>query len=412
MTDAPIRPSDTESWIRSTTLGRRGVVAGGVAAAGYALAAQPISASAISTPATGLDAGWVTVPTGGFAMRAYRARPTGKKHAPVILIVHEIFGLHEWVQDMVRRYAKAGYHAIAPDLFQRKGRRGPRLLTSRTLIDIIVMPTPDPQVLADLDATVVFAGKDGGDTKRLGITGYCWGGRVTWLYAAHNPKLRVGVACYGGLAKGRNATAVLDIVPQLKAPVLGLYGGLDKGIPQTDVAAMRAALASAHKSSKIEVFDGADHGFLADYRPSYNEAAAAKAWADGLAWFETVAGLALPRLRGEGSGSVEQGGFVSTHVAVELLGIFGRQHRLIDIRALGEVREPAALFLIDMLADGADDMLKLVVPFLAGGIEPFQQKHFGLSSRLLRVGQRCLALIVGLDHRGIQDSLFGNRMPG
>ena len=284
MTDDPTRPSDTESWIRSTTLGRRGVMAGGVVAAGYALAAQPISASAINTPATGLDAGWVTVPTGGFAMRAYRARPAGKRHAPVILIVHEIFGLHEWVQDMVRRYAKAGYHAIAPDLFQRKGDAA-KIADFKTLIETIVMPTPDAQVLADLDATAAFAGKDGGDTKRLGITGYCWGGRVTWLYAAHNPKLKAGVACYGGLAKGRNATAIIDLVPQLKAPVLGEYGALDKGIPQTDVATMRAALAVAHNPSKIEVFDGADHGFLADYRPSYNEAAARKAWSDGLDWF-------------------------------------------------------------------------------------------------------------------------------
>ncbi|CAM3124052.1 Putative carboxymethylenebutenolidase [Sphingomonas antarctica] len=278
------RPSDTESWIRSTTLGRRGVMVGGVVAAGYALAAQPISATAINTPATGLDAGWVTVPTGGFDMRAYSARPAGKKNAPVILIIHEIFGLHEWVQDMVRRYAKAGYHAIAPDLFQRKGDAS-KVADFKTLIDTIVIPTPDGQVLADLDATVAFAGKHGGHTARLGITGYCWGGRITWLYAAHNRKVQAGVACYGGLAKGRNATAVIDIVPQLKAPVLGLYGALDKGIPQTDIAAMRAALAAAHQPSKIEVFEGAEHGFLADYRPSYNEAAAQKAWADGLQWF-------------------------------------------------------------------------------------------------------------------------------
>lgn len=285
MTDDPTRPSDTESWIRSTRLGRRGVMAGGVAAAGYALAAQPISASAINTPATGLDAGWVTVPTGGFEMRAYRARPAGKRHAPVILIVHEIFGLHEWVQDMVRRYAKAGYHAIAPDLFQRKGDAA-KVADFKTLIDTIVMPTADAQVLADLDATVVFAGKDGGDTKRLGITGYCWGGRVTWLYAAHNPRLKAGVACYGGLAKGRNATAIIDLADHIKTPVLGEYGALDKGIPQTDIDATRAKLAAAHSLSKIEVFEGAEHGFLADYRPSYNEAAARKAWSDGLDWFK------------------------------------------------------------------------------------------------------------------------------
>lgn len=285
MTPDTNRPSDTESWIRSTTLGRRGVMVGGAAVAGYALAAQPISASAVQTPATGLDADWVTVPTDDFAMRAYRARPAGKKNAPVILVVNEIFGLHEWVQDMVRRYARAGYHAIAPDLFQRQGDAS-KVADIKTLIETIVGPTPDAQVMADLDATVAFAGKDGGNTKRLGITGYCWGGRITWLYAAHSRKVQAGVACYGGLAKGRNATAVIDIVGQLKAPVLGLYGALDKGIPQTDVAAMRAALTAAHSPSKIKVFEGADHGFMADYRPSYNEAAAQEARADGLAWFK------------------------------------------------------------------------------------------------------------------------------
>ena len=278
------RPSDTESWIRSTTLGRRGVMMGGVAVAGYALAAQPISATAVNTPATGLDAGWVTVPTGGFEMRAYQAFPKGKRNAPVILIVHEIFGVHEWVQDIVRRYAKAGYHAIAPDLFQRKGDAS-KVADFQKLIETIVAPTPDAQVLSDLDATVAFVAKNGGDTKRLGITGYCWGGRITWLYAAHNPKLKAGVACYGGLAKGRNTTAVLDLANRIKAPVLGEYGALDKGIPQTDIEAMRAKLAAAHNPSKIEVFDGAEHGFMADYRPSYNEAAAQKGWADGLAWF-------------------------------------------------------------------------------------------------------------------------------
>lgn len=280
------RLSDIESWIRSTTLGRRGVMVGGVVAAGYALAAQPVSASAIQTPVDGLDAGWVTVPTGGFEMRAYHARPAGKKNAPTILVVHEVFGLHEWVQDVVRRYAKAGYHAIAPDLFQRKGDAS-KVADIKELVTTIVGPTPDAQVMADLDATVAFVGKNGGNTRRLGITGYCWGGRITWLYAAHSRKLLAGVACYGGLAaSARNPQGVIPMADKVKAPVLGLYGELDRGIPQTDVAAMRAALAAAHSNSKIKVFAGADHGFLADYRPSYNEAAAREAWADGLAWFK------------------------------------------------------------------------------------------------------------------------------
>jgi carboxymethylenebutenolidase len=286
MTDETTRLPETESWIRSTTLGRRGVVLGGAAAAGYALAAQPVAASAINTSAEGLDVGWVTVPTGDRQMRAYRAKPAAKKNAPVILVVHEIFGLHEWVQDMVRRYAKAGYHAIAPDLFQRKGDAS-KIADIKELVSTIVSQTPDAQVMNDLDSTVAFASKDGGNSKRLGITGYCWGGRVTWLYCAHSRRVQAGVACYGQLAASqRNPQGVIEMAGQIKAPVLGLYGELDKGIPQTDVAAMREALAKAKSPSKIKVFAGADHGFMADYRPSYNEAAAKEAWADGLAWFK------------------------------------------------------------------------------------------------------------------------------
>lgn len=270
MTDETPRLSDTESWVRSTTLGRRGVIAGGVAAAGYALAAQPVTASAVTTPATGLDAGWVTVPTGDFQMRAYRARPAGKKNAPVIIVVQEIFGLHEWVQDMVRRYAKAGYHAIAPDLFQRKGDAS-QVKDIKVLVETIVTQTPDAQVMADLDATVALAANDGGNAKRLGITGYCWGGRVTWLYAMHSSALKAGVACYGQLAKSRYPQGVIERAATVRVPVLGQYGSLDKGIPLSDVEAMRAGL---KPPSRIDVFEGADHGFLADYRPSYNEAAA------------------------------------------------------------------------------------------------------------------------------------------
>jgi carboxymethylenebutenolidase len=155
------------------------------------------------------------------------------------------------------------------------------------LIETIVSQTPDAQVMSDIDATVAFAAKDGGNTARLGITGYCWGGRVTWLYAAHNPKLKAGVACYGALVPGgRNKTGPVEFVSAMRAPVLGQYGSLDKGIPLTDVAVMREALEKAKSPSRIDVFEGADHGFLADYRPSYNEAAATKAWADGLAWFK------------------------------------------------------------------------------------------------------------------------------
>lgn len=282
------RLSDTENWVRMQGVNRRATLVGVVAATGYALAARPVSAAAISTPAKGLVEGMVSVPApGGLAMQAYRARPAGRKKAPVVLVVHEIFGLHEWIRDIVRRLAAAGYHAIAPDLYQRYG-DPTRVADIQTLVQTIVARVPDAEVMADLDATVAFAATDGGDAKRLGITGFCWGGRITWLYAAHNPKLKAGVAWYGklvGKPSQLQPRHPIDLVGDLQAPVLGLYGELDRGIPLADVERMQAALAAAHSSSALRVFPGADHGFLADYRPSYHEASARGAWAEMLGWF-------------------------------------------------------------------------------------------------------------------------------
>ena len=279
------RPTDTESWVPA--IDRRTAIASGAVLAGYALAARPVSASAILTAATGLDAGMTRfAAANGFTMNAYRAKPAGGKDAPVILVVQEVFGLHEWVQDICRRLAAAGYYAIAPDLYQRQG-DPTKAADIRTLSETIVSKVPDAQVMADLDAAAAFAGGDGGDRARLGITGYCWGGRIVWLYAAHNPGLKAGVAWYGRLAGTPGPLQPqnpIDLVSNIKAPVLGLYGELDQGIPVADVERMRAAL-GPNSQSRLEVFKGAGHGFLADYRPSYHEESARAAWADALAWF-------------------------------------------------------------------------------------------------------------------------------
>ncbi len=291
MTDtAPI--PETENWVRSTQLNRRSAMIAGVAATGYALAAQPVSSAAIATDVKGLYAGKIFFKTGDIMMEAYRAKPTGKKKAPVIIVVQEIFGVHEWIKDICRRFAKAGYYAIAPNLYQRQG-DPTKAADIPTLAREIVSKVPDAQVMADLDALIASAGMDGGDAKKLGITGFCWGGRITWLYTAHNPKVKAGVAWYGRLitraASGPpplQPTDAITVIPRLKAPVLGLYGALDKGIPVRDVEEMQAALKAANSSSSITLYQGADHGFLADYRPSYNPSAAGQAWDAALAHFK------------------------------------------------------------------------------------------------------------------------------
>lgn len=285
MTD---RLPETENWVRMSAVSRRAALGGSAAALGYALAAQPVQAAAIRTPDDGLDAGMIRFPaSGGFTMNAYRAKPKGKAHAPVILVVQEIFGLHEWIRDIVRRLAAAGYYAIAPDMYQRQGdpTTAPDI---QTLFKTIVSQVPDAQVMADLDAAAAFAATDGGDSKRLGVTGFCWGGRITWLYAAHNPGVKAGVAWYGrlvGQPTDLQPKHPIDVAAQLHAPVLGLYGDLDKGIPVADVEKMQAALMAAGSASRILRFADADHGFLADYRPSFHEPSARIAWAETLGWF-------------------------------------------------------------------------------------------------------------------------------
>jgi carboxymethylenebutenolidase len=269
-----------------TGVGRRGFVMTGLAT-GFALAVQPIAGATITTDTTGLMVGEIKIPVRDGQIPAYHAMPTSGSKFPVVLVVQEIFGVHEHIKDVCRRFAKLGYLAIAPELYARQGDVS-RLKDIQEIFQV-VRRVPDAQVLADLDATVDYAAKLGGDTSRLGITGFCWGGRVVWLYAAHNPKVKAGAAWYGRLV-GESTPLTpkfpVDVAPTLKVPVLGLYGGKDSGIPLDTVEKMRTALKAAGNPSEIVVYPQAEHGFHADYRPSYNEEAAKDAFGRLVAWFK------------------------------------------------------------------------------------------------------------------------------
>lgn len=257
--------------------------------AGYAAAAAPVMAqTAIQTPAQGLVAGMVQIDVGGFQMPAYRAAPAGRSSLPVVLVVQEIFGVHEYIADVCRRLAHAGYLAIAPALYARQGDPAQYTEVARLLSELVAK-VPDAQVLGDLDATVRWAGAHGGDLARVGITGFCWGGRITWLYAAHGP-VKASVAWYGRLAGEANALTPrhpLDVAAALKAPVLGLYGEKDSGIPLDTVDKMKEALrkgSAAAQASEFVVYPDAPHAFHADYRPSFRKEAAEDGWKRALAW--------------------------------------------------------------------------------------------------------------------------------
>lgn len=277
-----------DSLLPSAKLDRRGFVTT-LAAAGFALAVQPVHAqTVISTDADGLDTGDIALPVDGGKLPAYFARPSGKKDLPTVLVVQEIFGVHEHIKDVCRRFAKAGYLAVAPELFFRQG--DPRTIENvGEIIQAIVNKVPDAQVLSDLDACAAWAAEHGGDSERLAITGFCWGGRITWLYAAHNPKLKAGVAWYGRLDSAPSELQPdqpVDIAGDLKAPVLGLYGGADQGIPLHDVDFMKEQLKRADSPSTIHVYPDAPHAFHADYRPTYRKTEAEDGWRRLLAWFE------------------------------------------------------------------------------------------------------------------------------
>ena len=255
---------------------------------GFAAAVMPVAAqNVIKTDSAGLSTGEIRLNVNGQAVPVYRAQPEGKSNLPVILVVSEIFGVHEHIADIARRFAKQGYLALAPDLFVRQG--DPASYGSiPELMKEVVSKVPDAQVMTDLDACVAWAKDNGGNVDKLGITGFCWGGRIVWLYCAHNPKVKAGVAWYGRLMgdkSERTPAQPVDIAAGLKVPVLGLYGGKDTGIPLDTVEKMKGELAKGRSQSEIVVFPNSGHAFNADYRPSYMEADAKEAWQRCLAWF-------------------------------------------------------------------------------------------------------------------------------
>ena len=268
---------------------RRGFVMTSLAS-GFALSVQPIAAqTTITTDSAGLDAGEVKVAVKDGEIPAYRAMPDKGGPFPTVLVVQEVFGVHEHIKDLCRRLAKTGYFAIAPELYSRQGDPS-KISDTQELIKTIVSKVPDDQVMSDLDAAVAYAKASGkADTAKLAVTGFCWGGRITWLYAAHNPGLKAAVAWYGPIERPRTELQPkypIDLAPDLKAPVLGLYGGADQGIPVETVEKMAAACKAANKTCEIKVYPDTPHAFNADYRPSYRAEAAKDGWAKMLAWFK------------------------------------------------------------------------------------------------------------------------------
>jgi carboxymethylenebutenolidase len=267
---------------------RRFMTASAAAAAGYTLAAGPVRAEAIKTDSDGLDTGTAKIETTEGAMPVYFAKPAGSRNPPVVLVAMEVFGLHEYIKDVTRRLAKLGAFAVAPDYYFRLGDLT-KISDVQQLMPL-VNSKPDTQLVADLDATVSWAKSQGGDTSKLGIMGFCRGGRTVWVYCAANPNVKAGVAFYGSLVdpaaqKQLWPKSPIELAPDMKAPVLGLYGGDDQGIPPSQVETMKAALTAAGKTAEFKIYPGAPHGFHADYRPSYHQDAAKDAWVQMHNWF-------------------------------------------------------------------------------------------------------------------------------
>jgi carboxymethylenebutenolidase len=272
-------------------LSRRGFMSSSAAAAaGYTLAAGPVRADAIQTDTNGLKAGMADVAVTGGNMPVYFARPANVPNPPVVLVCMEIFGLHEWVKDITRRVGHLGAFAIAPNYYFRAETGGVDLTKIDEMPKIfpIVNAKTDTELFADLDATVAWAKSQGGDTNRLGIMGFCRGGRTVWHYSTHNPNLKAGVAFYGSLVDKNDAApkSSIDLAAEVKEPVLGLYGEEDTGIKVEQVQQMEAALKAAGKTAEFHEYPGAPHGFVADYRPSYRKEAAEDAWKQMTAWFK------------------------------------------------------------------------------------------------------------------------------
>jgi carboxymethylenebutenolidase len=282
--------SDIVGLTSNPAISRRGfMTATAAATAGYTLAAGPVRAEVITTDTTALVAEDGTAKVADGEMPLYFAKPSAGQNPPVILVAMEIFGLHQYIKDVTRRLAKLGAFAVAPDYYFRKGDLAK--VSEIAQLMPLVNAKPDAELIADLDATVAWAKSQGGDTSRLGIIGYCRGGRTVWVYCANNPQVRAGVAFYGPLVDPAGQKAIWPMSPtelaaQMKAPVLGLYGQADQGIPVTQVEAMRAALEAAGKTAAFRIYPEAPHGFHADYRASYRKAAAEDAWRQMTAWFK------------------------------------------------------------------------------------------------------------------------------
>ena len=288
MTAEPNLTSDIIGLTRTAPLSRRGfMTASAATAAGYTLAAGPVRADAIKTDTNGLTAGDAEVKLSDGEMPVYFARPAGVNNPPVVLVAMEIFGLHEYIKDVTRRLARLGAFAVAPDYYFRSGVDLTKITEIPQLMPL-VNSKPDSQLLSDLDGTVAWAKSQGGDTGRVGIIGFCRGGRTVWEYAAHSSALKAGVAFYGSLVDPANPVwpkSPMQLAPDMKAPVLGLYGEADQGIPVAQVEAMKAALTAANKPAEFKIYPGAPHGFHADYRPSYRKEAAEDGWNQMQSWF-------------------------------------------------------------------------------------------------------------------------------
>jgi carboxymethylenebutenolidase len=284
---------DVVGLIKPAPVSRRGfMTATAAVAAGYTLAAGPVRADVIKTDTDGLDAGDTSIKVADGEMPGYYARPKGKVSPPVVLVAMEIFGLHEYIKDVTRRLAKLGVLAVAPDYYFRKGVDLTKISDMKELLPI-VNAKPDAELLSDLDATVAWAHAQGGDTSRLGIVGFCRGGRTVWEYSAHSPEhspaLKAGVAFYGPPVDPPNPAwpkSPTQLAPDMKAPVLGLYGAEDTGIPVATVEALKKALEDNKKTAEFKIYPGAPHGFHADYRASYRKEAAEDGWNQMQAWFK------------------------------------------------------------------------------------------------------------------------------
>ncbi len=292
MPNDAIPTSDIVGMTTAAPFSRRGfITAAAATAAGYTIAAGAVRAEAIRTDTAGLDAGDAKVEVTGGEMPVYFARPKGVAHPPVILVAMEILGLHEYIKDVVRRLAKLGAFAVAPDYYFRSGVDLIKFTDFKELMPIVNAKT-DAELVADLDSTVAWAKSQGGDTSGLGIVGFCRGGRTVWVYAAHSDALKAGVAFYGSLVDPENPKnpgwpkSPLELAPEMKAPVLGLYGEADQGIPVAQVEEMKAALKATGKTAEFKIYPGAGHAFHADYRPSYRQEAAEDGWKQMEAWFK------------------------------------------------------------------------------------------------------------------------------